>query len=59
LFAGIASSYDLMAEALSFGQNGRWRRFLVSRIPADANARVLDVATGTAGVAIELARRAG
>ena len=59
MFAGIASSYDLMAEALSFGQNGRWRRFLVSRIPADANARVLDVATGTAGVAIELARRAG
>jgi demethylmenaquinone methyltransferase/2-methoxy-6-polyprenyl-1,4-benzoquinol methylase len=48
-----------MAEALSFGQNGRWRRFLVSRIPADRGSSLLDVATGTAGVALELARRTG
>jgi demethylmenaquinone methyltransferase/2-methoxy-6-polyprenyl-1,4-benzoquinol methylase len=47
-----------MAELLSFGQNGRWRRFLASRIPADAR-RVLDVATGTARVAVEVARRGG
>jgi demethylmenaquinone methyltransferase/2-methoxy-6-polyprenyl-1,4-benzoquinol methylase len=40
---------------LSFGQDPRWRSFLVSRIPRDAG-RVLDVATGTAAVAIELAR---
>ncbi|MDX6442093.1 MAG: demethylmenaquinone methyltransferase / 2-methoxy-6-polyprenyl,4-benzoquinol methylase, partial [Gaiellaceae bacterium] len=39
------------------GQDPRWRSFLVSRIPADAT-RVLDVASGTAAVAIELARRA-
>ena len=56
LFAGIAPEYDLMAELLSFGQNGRWRRFMVSRIDPEAG-RVLDVATGTAGVAIEIARR--
>jgi demethylmenaquinone methyltransferase/2-methoxy-6-polyprenyl-1,4-benzoquinol methylase len=48
-----------MAELLSFGQNRRWRRFLVSRLQADASERVLDVATGTAGVAIEIARRSG
>jgi demethylmenaquinone methyltransferase/2-methoxy-6-polyprenyl-1,4-benzoquinol methylase len=47
-----------MAELLSFGQNGRWRRFLASRVPADAR-RVLDVATGTARVAVEVARRGG
>jgi demethylmenaquinone methyltransferase/2-methoxy-6-polyprenyl-1,4-benzoquinol methylase len=46
-----------MGEVLSYGQNRRWRRFLVSRVPA--GARVLDVATGTAGVAVELARRRG
>jgi len=40
---------------LSFGQDPRWRSFLVSRIPPDARA-VLDVASGTAAVAIELAR---
>jgi demethylmenaquinone methyltransferase / 2-methoxy-6-polyprenyl-1,4-benzoquinol methylase len=43
-----------MAELLSFGQNRRWRRFMTSRVPA--GGLVLDVATGTAGVAIELAR---
>jgi demethylmenaquinone methyltransferase/2-methoxy-6-polyprenyl-1,4-benzoquinol methylase len=48
-----------MAEALSFGQNRRWRRFLVSRINVPPSAAVLDVATGTAGVAIELAGRTG
>ena len=59
LFSGIARSYDSMAEALSFGQNARWRRFLASRVPAGVDSRVLDVATGTAGVAIELARLTG
>jgi demethylmenaquinone methyltransferase/2-methoxy-6-polyprenyl-1,4-benzoquinol methylase len=48
-----------MAELLSFGRNRRWRRFLVSRVRVGADGRVLDVATGTAGVAIELARRYG
>lgn len=46
-----------MSEILSFGQNRRWRRFLVSRIPA--RARVLDVATGTAAVALDLVRDRG
>ncbi|MGH2725242.1 MAG: ubiquinone/menaquinone biosynthesis methyltransferase [Actinomycetota bacterium] len=59
LFAGIASGYDAMGEVLSFGQNRRWRRFLVSRVAAGPASRVLDVATGTAAVAIDLARRTG
>jgi demethylmenaquinone methyltransferase/2-methoxy-6-polyprenyl-1,4-benzoquinol methylase len=56
LFAPLGPTYDRAASVLSFGQDPRWRRFLVSRIPDDA-LRVLDVATGTAAVAIELARR--
>ncbi|MEN3341876.1 MAG: demethylmenaquinone methyltransferase / 2-methoxy-6-polyprenyl,4-benzoquinol methylase [Actinomycetota bacterium] len=55
LFAPLAPSYDRYARLLSFGRDPRWRSFLVSRVPADAE-RVLDVATGTAAVAIELAR---
>jgi len=55
LFAPLGPTYDRYARLLSFGQDPRWRRFLVSRIPATA-ARVADVATGTAAVAIELAR---
>jgi demethylmenaquinone methyltransferase/2-methoxy-6-polyprenyl-1,4-benzoquinol methylase len=56
LFAPLGPVYDRNAALLSFGQDPAWRRFLVSRIPDDAG-RVLDVATGTAAVAIELARR--
>jgi demethylmenaquinone methyltransferase/2-methoxy-6-polyprenyl-1,4-benzoquinol methylase len=48
-----------MAEALSFGQNRRWRRFLASRIDVPPGATVLDVATGTGGVALEIAGRTG
>jgi len=55
LFAPLGPTYDRYARLLSFGQDPRWRSFLVSRLPADA-LRVLDVATGTAAVAIELAR---
>ncbi len=54
LFAPLGPTYDRYANLLSFGQDPRWRSFLVSRIPADAQ-RVLDVASGTAAVAIELA----
>jgi demethylmenaquinone methyltransferase / 2-methoxy-6-polyprenyl-1,4-benzoquinol methylase len=57
LFAPLGPTYDRYARLLSFGQDPRWRSFLVSRIPAEAT-RVLDVASGTAAVAIELARRA-
>ncbi len=59
LFAPLASVYDRWARILSFGQDPRWRRFLVSRIPVGSDARVLDVATGTGAVAIELCRRTG
>jgi demethylmenaquinone methyltransferase/2-methoxy-6-polyprenyl-1,4-benzoquinol methylase len=57
LFAPLGPTYDRYASLLSFGQDPRWRRFLVSRVPADAT-RVADIATGTAAVAIELARAA-
>jgi demethylmenaquinone methyltransferase/2-methoxy-6-polyprenyl-1,4-benzoquinol methylase len=59
LFAPLGPTYDRYASVLSFGQDPRWRRFLVSRVDAGPGDTVLDVATGTAAVAIELARRAG
>jgi demethylmenaquinone methyltransferase/2-methoxy-6-polyprenyl-1,4-benzoquinol methylase len=57
LFAPLGPTYDRYARLLSFGQDPRWRAYLVSRIPAEAT-RVLDVASGTAAVSIELARAA-
>jgi demethylmenaquinone methyltransferase / 2-methoxy-6-polyprenyl-1,4-benzoquinol methylase len=57
LFSGLPRHYDLLAELLSFGQNGRWRRAMVGHAIADGPALVLDVATGTAGVARQLVDR--
>jgi demethylmenaquinone methyltransferase / 2-methoxy-6-polyprenyl-1,4-benzoquinol methylase len=57
LFAPLGPTYDRYAALLSFGQDPRWRRYLVSHVDAAPDSRVLDVATGTAAVAIELARR--
>jgi demethylmenaquinone methyltransferase/2-methoxy-6-polyprenyl-1,4-benzoquinol methylase len=59
LFAGLPQRYDVLEEALSFGQNQRWRAALVDAIAASRPKRILDVATGTAGVALALARRTG
>jgi demethylmenaquinone methyltransferase/2-methoxy-6-polyprenyl-1,4-benzoquinol methylase len=68
LFDGLPSRYDALAELLSFGQNRRWRTAMVDRIadgaaaagPDTANGgTVLDVATGTAGVALMLEDRTG
>jgi demethylmenaquinone methyltransferase / 2-methoxy-6-polyprenyl-1,4-benzoquinol methylase len=59
LFGGLPRRYDRLEEVLSFGQNRRWRTAMVdavtaSRIPL---RDVLDVATGTAGVATQLTAR--
>jgi demethylmenaquinone methyltransferase/2-methoxy-6-polyprenyl-1,4-benzoquinol methylase len=57
LFDGLPDRYDLLAEVLSFGQNGRWRKAMVGQIVTGAPSCVLDVATGTAGVALQLVER--
>jgi demethylmenaquinone methyltransferase/2-methoxy-6-polyprenyl-1,4-benzoquinol methylase len=54
LFSGLAGRYDVLAEVLSLGQNRRWRSEAVEHVAAGAPARVLDVATGTAGIALRL-----
>jgi demethylmenaquinone methyltransferase / 2-methoxy-6-polyprenyl-1,4-benzoquinol methylase len=59
LFAPLPQRYDRLAELLSFGQNGRWRRAMIDRIGAAPGQTVLDVASGTAGVALQLAARTG
>jgi demethylmenaquinone methyltransferase/2-methoxy-6-polyprenyl-1,4-benzoquinol methylase len=61
LFTPLPARYDRLAEWLSFGQNGRWRRAMVDRIVPTARAGhvVLDVAAGTAGVSLQIASRTG
>jgi demethylmenaquinone methyltransferase / 2-methoxy-6-polyprenyl-1,4-benzoquinol methylase len=64
LFDGLPSRYDALAEVLSFGQNRRWRAAMVARLTSGPGAvhpgdTVLDVATGTAGVALSLEQGTG
>jgi demethylmenaquinone methyltransferase/2-methoxy-6-polyprenyl-1,4-benzoquinol methylase len=55
LFDGVAPSYDAWAQVLTFFQYLRWREFLVSQMALQPGNLVLDVCTGTAGVALEIA----
>jgi demethylmenaquinone methyltransferase / 2-methoxy-6-polyprenyl-1,4-benzoquinol methylase len=57
LFDGLPARYDRLAEVLSFGQNRRWRKAMVDAVVNCSPASVLDVATGPAGVALEIAAR--
>src|ERR1700730_2298534 len=62
LFAPLPARYDRLAELLSFGQNGQWRAGMVDRVcgvsgSVPADGVILDVASGTAGVALRLAAR--
>jgi demethylmenaquinone methyltransferase/2-methoxy-6-polyprenyl-1,4-benzoquinol methylase len=57
LFDGLPARYDALEELLSFGQNHRWRSAMVAAVAESRPRSVLDVATGTAGVALMLARR--
>ena len=56
LFAPLPARYDRLAELLSFGQNGQWRTAMVGRVVPE-NGVILDVASGTAGVALQLGER--
>ena len=58
MFDRIARRYDLLNRVLSFGNDQRWRRRAVRSLDLDPArpARVLDLATGTADLAILIAR---
>jgi demethylmenaquinone methyltransferase/2-methoxy-6-polyprenyl-1,4-benzoquinol methylase len=57
MFDVIAARYDLVNRLMSFGIDQRWRRRTVDALALGEGARVLDVATGTADLALLIARR--
>ena len=58
LFAGLAGdAYSRRARLLSLGQEPRWHRYLVDRLPVGADDHVLDVCTGTGAVAERIVLR--
>lgn len=57
MFDAIARRYDFVNRVLSLGIDRAWRRKTIAALDLKAGARVLDVATGTGDVALELLRR--
>lgn len=59
MFSAIAPRYDFLNRLLSCGRDRSWRREAASLILPARGGRHLDVATGTADVALEILRRKG
>ena len=59
MFNNISKRYDLLNHLLSLNIDKGWRRKVVRMIKADSPSVVLDVATGTADLAIALAKGTG
>lgn len=55
MFSQIAPRYDFLNRLLSLGIDRRWRRFAVGQLQIPQGGRVLDVASGTGDVALEIA----
>ncbi len=53
MFDAIAPRYDLLNRVLSFGIDRRWRKKAVAMLREAQPERILDVATGTADLALE------
>ncbi len=56
-FNDIAHAYDFLNHFLSFGIDKFWRKKMVQLVPASGEILVLDLATGTGDVAIEVAKK--
>ena len=59
MFDRIALVYDPMNTAMTAGLHHRWRERAADEARVGPGDRVLDVATGTGDLALELARRVG
>jgi len=57
MFGAIAPRYDFLNRLLSLGIDRRWRTKALRLLRYREGARILDVATGTGDVALEIARR--
>lgn len=56
MFDNIAPKYDLLNRVLSLGIDTIWRKKMIEKLRKAQPQQILDVATGTADVALETAR---
>ncbi len=56
MFSAIAPRYDFLNKLLSFGLDSYWRKRAIKKLNPQPGQTILDLATGTADIAIEIAR---
>lgn len=56
MFGRIAERYNLMNRLMTFGQDLKWRRFVVQQAQLPPTGALLDLATGTGDIAFEAKR---
>jgi demethylmenaquinone methyltransferase/2-methoxy-6-polyprenyl-1,4-benzoquinol methylase len=56
MFDNIAPAYDFMNRAMTLGIDRNWRKKVVKAVAAATPSAILDVATGTGDLAIQLAK---
>ena len=57
MFDNIAPRYDFLNRLLSLGIDQAWRRKAINQLPTNNTSQLLDVATGTADLAVEMIRQ--
>ncbi|MGX0901713.1 demethylmenaquinone methyltransferase/2-methoxy-6-polyprenyl-1,4-benzoquinol methylase [Roseovarius sp. MBR-79] len=59
VFGSVASNYDVMNDAMSFGIHRIWKDAMMDWLAPRAGQRLLDVAGGTGDISFRFLRRAG
>ena len=57
VFNSVAGKYDLMNNLMSMGLHKVWKRMLIESASLKKNAKILDIASGTADLAIALSKK--
>ncbi|MFW6147323.1 MAG: ubiquinone/menaquinone biosynthesis methyltransferase [Thermodesulfobacteriota bacterium] len=57
LFGGISGRYDLLNRLISLGRDKAWRRRLVEKAALPPGGSLLDIGTGTGGIALTAVRQ--
>lgn len=55
MFGRIAGRYNVMNRVMTFGQDMKWRKFVVRQARLPQDGKLLDLATGTGDIAFEAA----
>jgi len=57
VFNSVAVNYDLMNNVMSFGLHKIWKKIVVETMALRTNAKILDIASGTADLTLALAKQ--